>query len=851
MTQGPSGAGAGEQPTAAFRDAPGRVWLIRLCVATVMAVAILDWIGWAIGSTLLTRLAPTWVVLTPWASAMLFLLAAAAHAQTPEATSAHTRGRVLAAAAGLIAFLMLVEYATGSSWGFDTWWFGDAVTHVGSAHPGRPAPATVVAVVSMALALLQLRSDRHHAEFFSQVFTALAMFPAFVRLVGYAAGATGIFEFDTSTGMAFVTALCMLLIGVAAFAVRPDRRPMALLTARPDRVSITRLLLVFLALPLLLLLGAQALSDLGAPDRVAIVLSDLFAALVVGTAVFAVSSEQQRSLLRQAALTEALRASEQRYRLLAENGSDVIITGPPYGRIDWVSDSVERTLGWRPSELIGEHGVDLIHPEDRPSVESALLRVAAGKPQRMEARWRRSDGEYLWMSGLIGPEWDPSGRVLGRIANWRDIAAEHSAREDLAAERELLAVNMQALLDPLVLFKAVRDEDGAITDFEYIDLNDAACVYVGDTREQLIGQHVGKLRPAVRASGLFELYVKAMVSGEKLAVDDFPVADVHGAMRFLDIRGRRVPGDRLSVTWRNVTERRESAVAIAASEEHYRLLAENTADVVFRLRDGIISWISPSVTDALGDDVDAWIGRDVTVIMHPDDLSVYMEGLVRVRQGETVVSRVRVLDNHGVFHWIEAHAKQYHNPEGVVDGAICSMRLVDAEVAAEQVLDRLARFDDLTGLLNRGEALRRLAYATSTLRTPGEHTAVLFCDVDHFKQVNDTLGHAAGDEVLRTLAQRTRDCVRTSDIVARMGGDEIMVVLQGLADPDSALLVAEKLRASAAEPISTPDGVVHCSMSIGVTTVADGEGPDALIARADAAMYEAKSTGRNRVIRVL
>jgi diguanylate cyclase (GGDEF)-like protein/PAS domain S-box-containing protein len=299
-----------------------------------------------------------------------------------------------------------------------------------------------------------------------------------------------------------------------------------------------------------------------------------------------------------------------------------------------------------------------------------------------------------------------------------------------------------------------------------------------------------------------------------------------------------------------VSERRQSAVAVAASEAHYRLLAENTADIVFRLHNGIVSWMSPSVKDALGDDADSWIGRDITTRIHPDDLAVYMDALARIRRGEVVVSRARIHDHQGVFHWIQAHAKQYLDPNGLADGIICSMRIVDAEVAAEQVLDRLARFDDLTGLLNRGEALRRLDSTTRTVRSPGQHTAVLFCDVDRFKQVNDALGHAAGDEVLRVLAQRIRDCVRTSDLVARMGGDEIMVVLLGLNDPEAAVRIAEKIRASAAEPINTAEGIVHTSMSIGVTSMADGENPDALIARADSAMYEAKDIGRNRVIRV-
>lgn len=827
-----------------------RTWLIRVSAATVMAVALLDWLGWAIGSTALTSLLPGWVPMVPWTAAALFLLAFATLEQAEQPAGGIRRGPLLAGSAALISMVVLIEYVSGSRWEFDLWLFRDEVSRLPANYPGRPAPATVIAILATATTIVLARTSIRRSELVTQIMLAVAVFPSLASVVGYLAGGTGIFVFDTTTGMAFVTAMCVLLINMAAIAVRPDRRPAALFSARPDRLSLLRLLLVFLLFPLALLLGERVLRGMGTPDQAAVVLSDIFAALVVGVTVFAVSGEQQRGLLQQATLATQLRMSERRYRLLAENGSDVILTGSTDGRIDWVSDSVTRTLGWRPQELIGRSGLDFVHPDERESIEAGLRAVAEGRPQRLEARWLQADGGALWMSGLLGPERDANGQVIGRIANWRDISAEHRVREELASERELLAVSMQALLDPLVLFKAIRGAGGRVVDFEYVDLNDAACAYVGASREQLIGSHVGSIRPAVRESGLLELYAKAMDTGERLAVDDFPIADVSGSLQYLDIRGRRVSGDRLSVTWRNVTERRQTAVALAASEEHYRLLAENTADVVFRLSEGVVSWISPSVRDALGSDAEYWIDRDVTTVIHPDDLPTYLDALQRVREGETIVRRVRIHGDDGVFHWIEAHAKQYLNPDGAVDGAICSMRIVDEAVAAEQILDRLARFDDLTGLMNRGEALRRLERASHTARSGGSHNAVLFCDVDRFKQVNDTFGHTAGDEVLRVLAQRTRECVRASDIVARMGGDEVMVVLWGLSDPDDAMTIAEKIRSSAAMPISTGEGIVHTSMSIGVTAVNANETADALIARADSAMYEAKDIGRNRVIRV-
>jgi diguanylate cyclase (GGDEF)-like protein len=131
----------------------------------------------------------------------------------------------------------------------------------------------------------------------------------------------------------------------------------------------------------------------------------------------------------------------------------------------------------------------------------------------------------------------------------------------------------------------------------------------------------------------------------------------------------------------------------------------------------------------------------------------------------------------------------------------------------------------------------------------GRRIAVLWCDIDRFKVVNDTYGHAAGDTVLKTLADRIRGGLRsTEDIGARIGGDELLVLLNGVRDLQDAVDVAEKLRRSAAEPIPTAAGPISITLSIGVTLADPEESTDALIARADDAMYQAKKSGRNQVV---
>ena len=164
-------------------------------------------------------------------------------------------------------------------------------------------------------------------------------------------------------------------------------------------------------------------------------------------------------------------------------------------------------------------------------------------------------------------------------------------------------------------------------------------------------------------------------------------------------------------------------------------------------------------------------------------------------------------------------------------------------------LRELAQFDSVTGLINRGETMLRLDAALENPRSSGVCLGVLYCDIDHFKQINDTWGHAVGDAVLSTIAARMRECVHLEDTVGRIGGDELLILLQNVGSTEGAVEVGEQIRRKAAEPIHQFGLTIHTTLSIGATTsAADGEPAAAVTARADAAMYQAKQAGRNTVV---
>lgn len=175
---------------------------------------------------------------------------------------------------------------------------------------------------------------------------------------------------------------------------------------------------------------------------------------------------------------------------------------------------------------------------------------------------------------------------------------------------------------------------------------------------------------------------------------------------------------------------------------------------------------------------------------------------------------------------------------------------VTDEYAARRALERQASHDPLTGLGNRDWLASKLVRAIAEARDQDRYVGAIFVDLDRFKAINDTLGHAAGDAVLTEIAERLRQATRRDDGVARVGGDEFVVVAAALAQPEDAMAVAEKLLATVAVPVAFGDGQVDVSVSLGVALYpTDAAEPSALLHAADVAMYRAKQTGRNRVVR--
>lgn len=279
-------------------------------------------------------------------------------------------------------------------------------------------------------------------------------------------------------------------------------------------------------------------------------------------------------------ITDAVE-TETRFRLVAENASDVVVESGPDGLFRWVSPSAHRVLGWTPEQLLGHDGLDLLHPDDRDRMASRRLGEGLGEVVGDEFRFRCADGSYRWLTGVSHPVLDPDGRLVLRVLVLNTVPEQLRHEHHLAElDRARLRAVLDSELDARVILDAVHDVDGTIVDFVHVDANPAACAWNQLPRHRLIGQRLRDLFPADMAEALVAQYAGVVESGAPLVLDETPMAQGqhHGAVKWFDVRAVRV-GDGVTVSWRDVTVRHEAAEALRASEQRYRALAaERAAD---------------------------------------------------------------------------------------------------------------------------------------------------------------------------------------------------------------------------------------------------------------------------------
>ncbi len=288
--------------------------------------------------------------------------------------------------------------------------------------------------------------------------------------------------------------------------------------------------------------------------------------------------------------------------------------------------------------------------------------------------------------------------------------------------------------------------------------------------------------------------------------------------------------------------------ARSESERRLAALVHNASDVVAVLEaDSSVSFTTPSSRSILGIDAETMVGKRWSEFVHPDDRDLFAHLLSSTGPGEDQDLSFRMVHHQDgrTLHAEGGLTNLLADPS--VGGLVLTVRDVTGRVDLEAKLTHEVFHDALTGLANRRLFSDRLDHALERRRTPHSSLVVLFCDLDDFKNVNDSLGHGAGDTVLTEIGHRIRGMIRSGDTAARLGGDEFAVLMEDI-DLAEARDIAERIQTAIGDPINVNDHVLCIQASIGLALAVPGEvqGEEAL-RNADVAMYLAKDNGKSNI----
>ena len=560
---------------------------------------------------------------------------------------------------------------------------------------------------------------------------------------------------------------------------------------------------------------------------------------------------------------KALAESEQNLAITLNSIGDAVIATDPAGRVARMNPTAQRLCGWTLADAIG-------HPlaEVFCIVNAATRKPVADPVQQVMAHGQvvglanhtvllARDGREYPIADSASPIRNAAGAIAGVVLVFSDVTEKYRAEETLRKSEE----QYRSLLHNLSSGVVVHHPDTSI-----LLANAAAVFLLGLTEDQLLGK-----------TAIDPYWCFLQENGTPMLLKDYPVnrviasgeglrSQVVGVQRpdhteptwllcnaypMRDAEGKIF---QVVVTFIDITERKQAEAALIASEERWKFAIEGAGDGLWdwNIQTGK-AFYSPRykamlgfAEDEIGDSADEWTKR-----IHPDDLPKVMVALQPYMEGKPGSATVefRMLCKDGSWQWTLGRGMVV---ERDVDGKPLRMIGTNSDITTikehQNQLEYIAHFDALTHLPNRVLMADRLQQAMAQAQRRGQQLAVAYLDLDGFKAINDHHGHAAGDQVLITLAAHMKQVLREGDTLARMGGDEFIAVLIDLEDRSASLPMLTRLLAAAAQPVLVGDGALLVSASLGVTFYPQSQDIDAdqLLRQADQAMYQAKVAGKNR-----
>jgi len=484
------------------------------------------------------------------------------------------------------------------------------------------------------------------------------------------------------------------------------------------------------------------------------------------------------------------------------------------------------------ADMVGRNLEEFLCPETKD--ECFLDKIVATK-WMVEQNEFRHQGRFFHVIGT--PILDRNGEISQIILVYTDITTRKNTEQSLLDAKARLHAIFNSVQAGIFLLDAQSHR--------IVEANEAACKLVGMTPQEIINTECHHLFCAAGKGQcpITDLGQTLDNSERLLFLKDGSTLQVLKTATTISLDGREL----ILESFIDISDRKKAESALQESEQKYRSLynamKEGVAlnrlvyDAAGKPYDYVILDANPALEEILNRPSDQLLGSHASTIFghHPVCLEIFAEV---VASGEPKAFETTIDSLGKVFH-ISSFSPSPGTFAAVFDD-------ITERKRAEDEVQRLAYFDILTNLPNRALLLDRLEQALAQSTRHGEQVGILFLDIDQFKGINDTLGHSMGDDLLKIIAERLSSCIRKSDTVARVGGDEFVIILNYMANEQDASTTAEKILKVLAAPIYLNGQEIFSTASIGIAIYpADGGDCDTLLKNADTAMYQAKDSGRN------
>ena len=540
------------------------------------------------------------------------------------------------------------------------------------------------------------------------------------------------------------------------------------------------------------------------------------------------------------AAQDALVTVERRQHLLLEHAAEAYLVLDESGIVTEASATIATFAPV--DEVVGADGRALVHRADRRPLVRLFADVTgrAHATGRVEVRVADAVQGVRWVEVTLSNRLDEPA-ICGVVVNVRDISARKRAEESMAQLSAIVESSMDSIVGITL--------DGRISSW-----NRSSAQLYGYEAAEVVGGAADLIVAGHERSRLAELLAQ-VGRGEHVYVPAIDAARADGSTFELSLSVSPVydsAGDLVGASsiGRDITERRQLERDRRLAEERCRLGFERGAiGMVMFDPDGTVTRVNAALCTLLGRREKELVGANAEGFIHPDDVAGRRELLGELLAGTRNHYRAerRLLRADAEIIWALVDVTAVRDENGAVAYVFGQLQDITARKRVERALEQQALHDSLTGLPNRLALEHRLARSLEQARADGTKVAVLFVDVDNFKLVNDGLGHVVGDRVLVELAGRLAAGVRIGDTTARFGGDEFLVVCEGVADEEEARLLADRVLGLVDRPVRVDGRDIALTVSCGVAVVDGSASPEVALRGADEAMYRAKENGRARV----